>query len=91
MNDHTVAMLHLEFQYSFTRVTPSTASVSDLSGMPPSRLLAVAVNALYSTITPSEAGQRDAVRWLVAEYGSMTGLTKATQGLILMGTRLQYN
>ena len=89
----TVATLRLGLQYSFTKVNPPVAATSsDLEQtegareVPPAKLLDAAVRGLSAAIDPKEEGERAAVRWLVAEYGGMMGLTAATQSVTLLRT-----
>jgi hypothetical protein len=84
----SVALLRLALQYSFTRVNPVRHSVSlarteshAAREIPCGQLLDVAVEGMVAAINPHEPGERAALRWLVEEYGSMTGLTLATRAV----------
>ena len=74
---------------------PATRGTNDVDEgedeeLVPSKILQIATHALYDTIMPTEAGQREAVPWIVEEYGSMVGLTRATQGLVLLSGLLAH-
>lgn len=89
----SIAVLRLGLQYSFTRVNNSATRFSEesvLAETAAGQLLDVAVAGLLAAVNPREAGEREAVRWLVEEYGGMTGLTDATRAATRLHRLMPY-